>query len=218
MKKLFGMLAGLALLITGGWGTAQAITLDLTVDHCTGGCGPGGGAVLAQVTLTDTAAGVDFSIMPSAGYLIHTGGNGLTTFDFSTNVPLTAASITNLTSGFAFVSPNSNQDGFGSFTAGIDGTTGTTFAGPLTFTVLGIDFSNFIMSTGGDDSTFFALDVAGNASGNTGLVGFSGLSVNPTVTPTPVPGAVWLFAGGIGGIGVLMRRRKKAINQAASAA
>jgi len=67
MKKLFGMLAGLALLITGGWGTAQAITLDLTVDHCTGGCGPGGGAVLAQVTLTDTAAGVDFSIMPSAG-------------------------------------------------------------------------------------------------------------------------------------------------------
>jgi hypothetical protein len=74
------------------------------------------------------------------------------------------------------------------------------------------------MSTGGGDSTFFALDVAGNASGNTGLVGFSGLSVNPTVTPTPVPGAVWLFAGGIGGIGVLMRRRKKAIKQAASAA
>jgi hypothetical protein len=33
--------------------------------------------------------------------------------------------------------------------------------------------------------------------------------VTAQLTPTPIPGAVWLFASGIAGIGVLARRRRK---------
>ena len=40
----------------------------------------------------------------------------------------------------------------------------------------------------------------------------SGQSINPV----PLPGAIWLFASGVAGIGVLARRRRK--NQSAIAA
>jgi hypothetical protein len=44
----------------------------------------------------------------------------------------------------------------------------------------------------------------------------SALSFGAPPLPTPIPGAVWLFASGIAGIGVLARRRRK--NQSAIAA
>ena len=121
------------------------------VEHAVGHGDP---TVIGTVTLTDTAAGVDFSLSPSAGYLINLAGNGHTTFSFSTNVALTPASFTNLTAGFVPVLPNLNQNGFGDFTAGVtdNGSIGNTFAGPLTFTVLGIDFSNFTQSANGAES------------------------------------------------------------------
>jgi hypothetical protein len=205
MNKAFGILGGLCLLAMVG-APAQALTLNLTEDNCTGGCGPGGGAVLATLTLTDTAAGVDFLLTPSAGFLINLNGNGLTTFSFSTNVALTAANFTGLPAGFAAVIPNANQDGFGDFTAGVADVPniGGTLAS-LSFSVTGLNFNNFIPSVNGGESTFFALDILGVASGNTGLVGFVGLTINPqeeNPPGTPIPGAVWLFgtvlAGGAG--------------------
>ena len=166
------------------------------------------------MTLTDTAAGVDFSLSPSAGYLINLAGNGHTTFSFSTNVALTPASFTNLTAGFVPVLPNLNQNGFGDFTAGVtdNGSIGNTFAGPLTFTVLGIDFSNFTQSANGAESVFFAADFLGLVSGDTGLVGNGPLGPTPFQEnppgSTPIPSAVWLFAGALGLLGMLSRRKK----------
>ena len=99
---------------------------------------------------------------------------GLNTFEFSTNVALLPGSFINLTAGFSPVLPNPNQDGFGDFTAGVNGNAGVlgnTFAGPIVFTVLGLNFNNFIQSTGGGEHVFFAADFKGTLSGNTGLVG-----------------------------------------------
>ena len=221
MNKALGILGGLCLLALVG-APAQALTLNLTVDHCTGGCGPGDPAILATVTLTDTAAGVDFSISPAAGYQIHTGGNGLTTFSFSTNVALLPTAFHFTTPNFVAVLPNPDGDGFGNFTAGVDGTAQGSFAGPLVFSVDGLNFNNFIQSTGGDPNTFFALDVLGNVTGRTGLVGFAGLSVEEQCTNcenppgTPIPGAVWLFGTVLaGGAGYGRWRKRKQTAKAA---
>ena len=64
MKKSLGMLAGLLLLVGGVSAKADPMFVgNLTVDHCTNGCGVGhDSTIFGTVTLTDTAAGVDFQI------------------------------------------------------------------------------------------------------------------------------------------------------------
>ena len=170
--------------------------------------------MIGTVTLTDTAAGVDFSLSPSAGYLINLAGNGHTTFSFSTNVTLTPASFTNLTAGFVPVLPNLNQNGFGDFTAGVtdNGSIGNTFAGPLTFTVLGIDFSNFTQSA--NDAEFSVLRCRFLRTGKWQHWACrqrpsrsDAVQENPPGS-TPIPSAVWLFAGALGLLGMLSRRKK----------
>jgi len=224
MNKAIGILGGLCLLAMVG-ATAQAATvanLPLNNDNCTGGCGPGDPAVLGNVKLTDTAAGVDFHITLTPGYLFNlAGGPGLMTFSFNTNVVLTAGDFT-LPTGFSAIigaANVGNQDGFKTFNYAINGNAGiigsNTLAGPLDFSVAGLDFSDFIVSSGtGGEHVFFAADLIG-PTGNTGLVGSAGLTINPTDEEnppgTPIPGAVWLFgtvlAGGAG-FGRWRKRRK----------
>jgi len=228
MNKAIGILGGLCLLAMVG-GPAQALVVNLTDDHCGGGCGPGGGAVLGQVTLTDTAAGVDFSISVNPGYLFNlSGGGGLNTFNFSVTPTLTAGDVNIVTPGFAFVAPSINQDGFKDFKYAINGTSNGTFAGPIVFSVAGIDFDDFIKSTGnGGTLVFFAADIKGVASGNTGLVGSANLTVveeqcapgaGCDTSPTPIPGAVWLFGTVLAGGAGFTRWRKKRKAQLAVAA
>jgi hypothetical protein len=53
--------------------------------------------------------------------------------------------------------------------------------------------------------------------GCTGPVGLTGdLVPTPFITPTPLPGAVWMFGAGMGGLALLMRRKKKIAAQAAA--
>ena len=150
-------------------GSAQALVIDLTNDHCTGTCGPAG-TTFGTVTLTDTADGVDFIISPLNGNLLNLSGAGMTTFSFSVTPTLTVTSFTNLTAGFLPVIPNPNQNGFGDFKYGVQDNPKQNggFAGPLAFTVLGINFSDFIPSVNGDSNVFFAADILGT-NGNTGL-------------------------------------------------
>ena len=62
------------------------------------------------------------------------------------------------------------------------------------------------------DTPGFKIDWLGSAN-NYDLVSqdFVG-SIGPTpqITPTPLPGAVWMFGAGLGGLGLLMRRRREA--------
>jgi hypothetical protein len=216
MKRVMNaILAGMCLL--GVAGTAQAVTLDLTVDGCAQGCGPAG-TVFATVTLTDTAAGVDFTIRPGPGFYLTSGdgyyGTYRPAFSFATNVPVMPYQIVNVWQGGAFVDWQKwaadsdlvnagHRDGgiFGNFTVGM---IGADYNGPVSFTVLGLDLDNLIQSSGGDYNTFFAVGVLGKDNNHYDLVGFAGQSLSET----PLPGAVWLFASGFAGLCVLGRRKR----------
>jgi LPXTG-motif cell wall-anchored protein len=193
-------------------GSAQALVIDLTNDHCTNACGPAG-TIFGTVTLTDTEAGVDFIISPLNGNRLNTAGNAFAMFMFSVVEPLSPTSFAGLPAGFEPVINLGHQNGFGSFTYGIKDVPATNvpFAGPLSFTVSGIDFGDFVKSDG-NSSVFFAADILG-LNGHTGLVGSSVLSLNQTdVTQTPIPGAFLLMgtvlAGG-GGFAAWRRRRER---------
>jgi hypothetical protein len=102
-----------------------------------------------------------------------------------------------------------NHSPFGAFAAGAI-TSGMTFllgvdGGPMVATTFG-DANNMMLSLIGQD--FFFQQNGPNQPGfYVGALEFS---------PVPIPGAVWLFASGIAGIGALARRRRK--NQSAIAA
>jgi hypothetical protein len=50
--------------------------------------------------------------------------------------------------------------------------------------------------------------IVGSQLGDSGA-GVNGPSINPLVSPTPLPGAVWMFGTGLAGLALLRRRRKK---------
>ena len=207
MKKLL-LLAAVAMLAAAPAKADPTFSTDFTIDHCSQTCGPAG-TVFGTITLTDTAFGVDFDVAVKNGAKFNFNGNGLNTFNFSLDKTITAADIFNLTAGYTF-GTGGHQDGFGTFLDDTDDSLHGTSAADLMFTVKGIDFSDFLKSTGGNPNVFFAIDVLG-PNGKTGLIGseFSGNVINPTVTPTPLPGAVWMFGAGLGGLGLLMRRKQK---------
>ena len=215
MKKL--LLACSALIALSGAAQADPVfTTNFTVDHCTGTCGPAG-TNFGSLTLTDTAAGVDFliTVNPLAG-AFNFNGSGLNTFNFSTDgTPvLTAASFIN------FSSPNlvpvinvpaDRQNGFGKFLYGVETTGGGTSTAPISFTVLGLDFADFRKSVDGAPDTFFTIDVDGIGDFRTGLIGsqFSGGSINPTVVEgVPEPSTWAMMILGFAGLGFMAYRRR----------
>jgi|KBSMisStandDraft_5_1062788.scaffolds.fasta_scaffold147854_2 hypothetical protein len=216
MKKRLLLLPA-ALLLAGLAVPAQAdpvVTGNFTIDHCTGTCGPAG-TIFGSITLTDTAFGVDFDVKVLNGAAFNFNGNGLNTFNFGVDKTLTAASFSNLTAGYSPVIPAGQQDGFGSFLYGVDNSSHGTSTADLMFTVAGIDFADFVKSTGGDPSVFFTIDVLGPNT-KTGLIGVTAdLVITPVIAQTPLPGAVWMFGAGLGGLIMMSRRKKKPATPAA---
>lgn len=211
MKKLLGILAGVTLLVGAGPATALPVfTGDFTIDHCSGTCGPAG-TIFGSIILTDTAFGVDFVVSVKNGAAFNFNGNGLNTFNFSLDKTITAADISNLTAGYTF-GTGGHQDGFGDFLDDTDDSLHGTSTANLVFTVKGINFSDFIKSTGGTPDVFFTIDIQGPNT-KTGLIGLADTDaqINPTASDTtPLPAAAWLFGSVLGGGALVLRRRKKA--------
>lgn len=237
MRKFYGMLAGVAAAVLVGYGTGQAATF--TSDHCDPLCGPQANGF---ATITGTQVGVDtvsVTITPLNGNGLVGGLNGLTTFTFNSlqnqaitfNFGANAAlfdvsnSATNTANAGAI-----SQDGFGSFEYGfnyIGGSGGSNpFFGPLTFTLSGAgltlaSFTELSTNPPGNVPAFMALDIisALGGVGNTGVVDCCSPGVTPFDNPpeVPIPGAVWLFASGVAGLGALLRRRRKQQQVSASA-
>jgi len=227
MRK-FVSLAGLTILA----GVALAnptSAATFTSDHCDPLCGPqptGFATITGSQVDADT---VSVTIHLLNGNSLQGGVNGLTTFSFNntTNTAITfdfgalnslfdvSNSMTNT------ASPGSiHQDGFGTFEYGfnyIPPGGSDPFTQDLTFTLsgTGLTLASFNeLSTGGDVQAYLALDIM-SGQGNVGQTGVVDCC-SPGVTPfqenppgVPLPGTVWLFAGGLGLLGMLYRKKEK---------
>ena len=92
------------------------------------------------------------------------------------------------------------------------------FFGSLTFNLsgTGLTLASFaqLSTNPGNDPAFFALDIISGFSstlGRTGVVDCCVGQPTPFDVPgeTPIPGAVWLFGGGLGLVAMLGGRRKR---------
>ena len=200
-----------------------------TSDHCDPLCGP---QPTGFATITGTQVDgdtVSVTITPLNGNGLVGGLNGLTTFTFNntTNTAITfdfganaalfdvSNSATNTASAGSI-----HQDGFGDFEYEFNyiGGNGASnpFTGPLTFTLsgTGVTLASFAELSTGGTAAFFALDIV-SGQGNVGQTGVVDCCVGqptPFELPpaeTPIPGAVWLFAGGLGLLGMFYRKKEK---------
>ena len=98
---------------------------------------------------------------------------------------------------------------FGTFRDDADHTANGTGTADIMFTVAGIDFSDFVKSTNGHPSVFFAIDVLGT-NGKTGDIGseFSGAVVTATVAAVPEPSTWAMMLLGFIGVGFTAYRRR----------
>jgi hypothetical protein len=193
-----------------GWaGGAQAAveTITLNIDHCSGGCLPGGGT--GSVTVNDAGGVLSFDV-DLTGNLVFQPSTGLDAFVF--NLDKTPLSVTaGPTSGFTFVSASSGtiqEDGFGTFGYGL------TYSGPRTaqaldFTVSaagGLTLADLGLSgPPGTASVLFAADVFSSnlngmtGNGNTGPIG--------GVSAAPEPSTWTMLLVGFAGLGYAAFRR-----------
>ena len=204
MRKL--LLATTALLALSGAALADPVfTTNFTIDGCSGTCGPAG-TIFGKVTLTDTAAGVDFDVAVLNGNKFNWNGQGHNTFSFSINPSktITAADVTIQTAGYQFEA-GGMEGTFGTFRDDVDHGANGTGTADIIFSVAGINFSDFVKSTDGHPSVFFAIDVLG-VNGRTGDIGseFSGAVINPVVADVPEPSTWTMMILGFCGV-VFMR-------------
>jgi hypothetical protein len=190
---------------TGSFGTATASCLDASCDQ----------------------VGVNVSMTPNI--LLQTGSHFLFNLSLAGSGFIDATSIdlaqgTNITV-LTHTSPASYSNGpFKFFSDGISadcGNGGSSGGCGSTLSFIIDNFSGFLFATTqfNNMNIIAAADVllTDCTGGCTGPVGLTGdLVPTPFITPTPLPGAVWMFGAGMGGLALLMRRKKKIAAQAAA--
>jgi hypothetical protein len=190
---------------TGNFGTATASCLDASCDQV------GVNVNMDPNILLQTGSHFLFNLS-----LAGTGFIDATSIDLAqgTNIQvLTHTSPASYSNGpFKFFSDGISADcGNGGSSGGCGSTLSFTIDNFSGFLFATTQFNNMNIIAAAD---VLLTDCTGGCTGPVGLTG--DLVPTPFITPTPLPGAVWMFGAGMGGLALLMRRKKKITAQAAA--
>lgn len=210
MKRLLGPIFALAVVgVLASASVATATTIDLTVDHCTGGCAPPG-TTFGVVTLTQNGANVDVTVHLNSPFeYAKTGAADFQAFKFNaTGVVVGDITVNQTVPGQTLIADTGafNGDGTGAFVFGIacstcGGGLSSAFANDLVFHVANATIAD--LTAANALGFVFAADIGNPTNGNTGPIG--------ALPPPPrVPEPTSMVLVGSGFLLVARRLRRKA--------
>ena len=205
--RAMGRLVALGVVLAGllaGAQPADALQFDLTVDHCTGGCGT---PPFGTVTLVQNGTAVDVTVhLNSPNWFIKTGAGDSQAFGFNANgVVVGDITVGAHTPTLAAAAGPFHMDGAGNFAFGINcPTCGNGAPDAFNTNIL----FHVVDATIADFGNAFAADIFSNnlnglnGNGNTGVVS-TGLS------PVPEPSSLLLLGTSMVALRMVGRRLKR---------